>query len=173
MEQAAYHKASPQEALLTAQQNVQRELDAYFDKDKYPVVDLNIPMYAAIVLSILAVLGCIVWFARLRMGRLARNEAKRAYLFVSPWVLGFLALTLGPMLASLFFSFTQYDVLNPAHWIGFKNYSDMFGSDREQIFKALGNAFYLAGLGVPLGLATGLAAGLASGRSRYSGTRSP
>ncbi len=160
MEQACYHKASPHEALLTAQNDVQRELDAYFDKDNYPKVDLNIPMYGAIGLTLLGVIVAVTWFMRLRIGKLARNEAKWAYLFVSPWLIGFLALTLGPMLASLFFSFTQYDVLNDAHWIGVKNYADMFGADHVRIAKAFGNAFYLAGIGVPLGISTGLAIAL-------------
>jgi multiple sugar transport system permease protein len=65
-------------------------------------------------------------------------------------------LTIGPMMASLFFTFTQWDVLNEARWVGLKNYQDMFGSDWKMVSKALGNAAYLAGVGVPLGLMTGL-----------------
>ena len=105
-------------------------------------------------------IGFVVWFTRRRFGRLESNEAKWAYLFVSPWVIGFLLLTLGPMLASLLFSFAQYDVLNPARFIGLRNYSDMAGVGKAPIVKALGNAVYMAGLGVPLGLATGLAVAL-------------
>jgi multiple sugar transport system permease protein len=103
------------------------------------------------------IVGFLLWFSRLRLGRLERSEAKWAYLFIAPWLVGFFVLMLGPMLASLFFSFTQYDVLNEARWVGLKNYRELFGADRELVFKSLGNAFYLAGLGVPLGLATGLA----------------
>lgn len=160
MEAAAYHKATPKEALLAGQNAVQRDLDAFYSRDKYPVVDLNVPIKIGAAVVGAALLAAIVWFSRMKMGRLARSEAKWAYLFISPWIIGFLVLTVGPMLASFCFSFTQYDVLNEARFIGLKNYADMFGSDHERIFKAFGNAIYLAALSVPLGLATGLAVAL-------------
>jgi multiple sugar transport system permease protein len=160
LETACMHKATPEAALMTGQEVVQRDLDAFYNRDQYPVVDLGILPKIFIGLALLTAVGLAVWFARLRLGRLERNEAKWAYLFISPWVLGFLALTLGPMLASLFFSFTQYDVLNEARWVGIKNYADMVGADRDRVFKAFGNAIYLAAIGVPLGLMTGLAVAL-------------
>ena len=160
METALYKKATPTAALTEAQNNVQRDLDAYFDKDKHPVFDLSTPMYILGGIVVLGFVGFVVWFSTRRFGRLESNEAKWAYLFVSPWLVGFLLLTLGPMLASLLFSFAQYDVLNPAHFIGLRNYTDMAGVGKGPIVKALGNAIYMAGLGVPLGLATGLAVAL-------------
>ncbi len=160
MESALYKKATPKEALLAGQATVQQNLDDFFDKDNRPVVDLSIPLKIGVGVVILALIGAAVWFSRLRLGRLERSEAKWAYLFISPWIIGFLLLTLGPMLASLLFSFTQYDVLNAAHWVGLKNYADMGGVNRATVLKALGNAVYMAGIGVPLGLATGLAIAL-------------
>jgi len=160
LESACLHKATPKEALMTGQQTVQRDLDAFYNRDQYPIVNLSIlpPIFAGVTGFVIVLLG--VAFARQKIGRLARNEAKWACIFISPWVLGFLALTLGPMLASLFFSFTQYDVLNEARWVGLKNYNDMIGSDHDRIFKALGNAIYLAAIGVPLSLMSGLAVAL-------------
>jgi len=160
LETACLHKASPQQALLAGQKTVQRDLDAFYNRAQYPVVNLGLlpPIFAAVAGFVLIVL--IVAFTRLKLGRLAKNEAKWAYLFLSPWLIGFLALVLGPMLASLFFSFTQYDVLNEARWVGFKNYTDMIGTDHDRIFKAFGNAIYLAAIGVPLGLMSGLAVAL-------------
>src|SRR5262245_28617576 len=52
-----------------------------------------------------------------------------AYLFLSPWVLGTLLLTLGPMLASLYLSFTDYDLFTTPHWVGMANYRDLFTDD--------------------------------------------
>lgn len=49
-----------------------------------------------------------------------------AYLFLLPWLIGFFGLVLGPMISSLYLSFTQYDLLNPAQWIGLQNYKEMF-----------------------------------------------
>ncbi len=159
-ESAAFHKMSPKEALIEAQADVQHDLDAFYSKDQYPVINLQIPMDIGLGLLIVALIAAVVWFMRLPLGRLARHEAKWAYLFVSPWVIGFIVFTVGPMLASLFFSFTSYDVLNEARWVGLKNYMDMGGSDSALFLKALFNAVYLAGIGVPLGLSTGLAIAL-------------
>jgi len=61
-----------------------------------------------------------------RKSRLARREAIAFYLFISPWIVGFLAFTLGPMLASLYFSFTSYDIVHLPQWIGGRNYSNLW-----------------------------------------------
>jgi multiple sugar transport system permease protein len=155
-ESAAYHKLSPRDALLEAQTAVQEDLDNFYSKDRYPKLDLQVPIDIGIIALIVVLIGLVGWFIRLPIGRLARHEAKWAYLFISPWVIGFLVFTVGPMLASLFFSFTRYDVLNEARWVGFKNYLDMGGTDHTLVLKALFNAVYLAMIGVPLSLATGL-----------------
>lgn len=160
MESACYKKSTSEQALADAQRTVQRELDAFFSKDKYPIIDLKVPA----ILGFAALLGFLAYFAirftRARIGKLEKHEAKWAYLFVSPWIFGFLLLTIGPMIASLFFSFTQWDVLNEARFIGLKNYQDMFGADWKSVSQALGNAAYLTGVGVPLGLTTGLSIAL-------------
>ncbi len=147
-------------SLLDSQNVVQRELDAYYRTETLPVVDLRIP---AIGVGIIAICGALaIWFGfrRLRLGKLAKADSKWAYLFVSPWVIGFLVLTLGPMLASLFFSFTQYNVLSPARWVGMENYSALVGEDRQMSVKVMMNVLYLAGVGVPLSILSGLAIAL-------------
>jgi multiple sugar transport system permease protein len=48
-------------------------------------------------------------------------------LFLSPWIVGFIAFTAGPMILSLYYSFTHYDLINSPHWIGLDNYRFMFG----------------------------------------------
>lgn len=52
----------------------------------------------------------------------ARHEALLFYLCVAPWLLGFLFFTAGPMLASLFLSFTKWDILTPPQLVGLDNY---------------------------------------------------
>ncbi|HVN77864.1 MAG TPA: sugar ABC transporter permease [Terriglobia bacterium] len=63
------------------------------------------------------------------MGPLARREARNGLLFISPWIIGFLAFTLLPMLITLAFSFMNLKLLdNPfdaSKFVGFKNYIDM------------------------------------------------
>jgi multiple sugar transport system permease protein len=51
--------------------------------------------------------------------------ALAGYLFISPWLLGFLILTLWPMIQSLYYSFTDFSLLEPPKWIGPDNYKEM------------------------------------------------
>ncbi len=67
-----------------------------------------------------------------RLGRglsLKRKEELWGFLFISPWLIGFLVFALGPMLVSLYYSFNSYDMLSPPKWIGFDNYKRMFTAD--------------------------------------------
>jgi ABC-type sugar transport system permease subunit len=159
-ELACMKKLTPAAALAEGQVVVQRALDEEFEKAKFPVVDLRVPAGIGLFGFLI---GSVILFAaykRKRLGRLARSEARAAYLFIFPWVFGFVTLTLGPMLASLFFSFTQYSVLSPARWVGVKNYVDLMDTDKANVLKAFSNTLYLGGIGVPLGLVTGLAVAL-------------
>ena len=58
-----------------------------------------------------------------------RREAIEGYISISPWLIGFLALTLGPILASVYYSFTQWTITSPPIWIGVENYVRMFTRD--------------------------------------------
>ncbi|OXM83310.1 carbohydrate ABC transporter permease [Paenibacillus rigui] len=51
------------------------------------------------------------------------------YLFLSPWLLGFLLLTLGPISMSFYYSFTDYSLLDVPHWVGLQNYQYILGED--------------------------------------------
>jgi multiple sugar transport system permease protein len=84
---------------------------------------------------------------------LARREAAAGYLFVSPWIIGFVLLTLGPMLASLYFSFTEYNVVNPPKWIGTQNYTRLFSD--PLFWQSLKVTLYFAVLSLPSGLVLG------------------
>ena len=81
-------------------------------------------------------------------GRLAWHEAKWGYFFILPWVLGFIIFQIGPMLASLYFSFTEYNVLRPPVWRGLANYQFMFDGD-PRFWKSLSVTFYYVILRVP------------------------
>ncbi len=81
-----------------------------------------------------------------------RHDNFYGYLFLAPWLIGFLGLFLGPGLASLYLSLTKYDVLSPPEFIGLTNYVKMFTTD-ELFWPSLWRTFYFAGIGVPLGVA--------------------
>ena len=78
-----------------------------------------------------------------------------AYLFLLPWLIGFFVLTLGPLLTSLYLSFTDFDLLTAPNWIGAANYVEMFTEDRR--FRiSLGVTFNYVFFSVPLSLAFAL-----------------
>jgi multiple sugar transport system permease protein len=91
---------------------------------------------------------------RLRLS-MSQKEALAFYLLVSPWVVGFLVFQIGPMLASLGFSFAKYDIVRPPVWIGLNNYEEMFFGDPLfwQALKVTGTYTFLA---VPLGIVVSL-----------------
>ncbi|GHO85696.1 carbohydrate ABC transporter permease [Dictyobacter formicarum] len=60
----------------------------------------------------------------------ARKENLVGYLFMLPWFVGLIALTLGPMLGSLYLSFTSYDLLSAPRWIGLQNFGAMLSDIR-------------------------------------------
>src|SRR5713226_1003718 len=70
--------------------------------------------------------------------------------FIAPWVIGFLVFTLGPMIASLYLSFTSFNTVQPPEWVGFANYQKLAGSDRN-LLKALSNTVYMVVFGIPVG----------------------
>ncbi|WP_435924187.1 carbohydrate ABC transporter permease [Paenibacillus sp. DYY-L-2] len=77
------------------------------------------------------------------------------YLFISPWLIGFLALTAYPMLLSLYYSFTNYTLMKPIEWVGLENYNRILNSD-EKFAKSLWITFYYVLASVPLKLIAAL-----------------
>ena len=78
------------------------------------------------------------------------------YLFLLPWLVGFLGLTLGPALVSLYLSFTSYDLLTEPRWVGAANYVRIATADAK-FSASLGVTFTYVALTVPLKLAFALA----------------
>ncbi|MCC7450717.1 MAG: sugar ABC transporter permease [Anaerolineae bacterium] len=92
-----------------------------------------------------------------RKGFYLNQEARAGLLFASPFIIGFLIFTAGPLLASLYLSFTSYDVLNPPIWIGLDNYKQMLTDER--FGRTLYNTLYFVLFHVPtaIPIALGLA----------------
>lgn len=98
---------------------------------------------------------------RTRRHRGSRREALAAYGFISPWAIGFVGLTLGPMLASLALSFTDYNLVTTAQtaFVGTGNYREALFDD-PLVIHSLGVTAYYATLAVALDLVVGLALAL-------------
>ena len=86
--------------------------------------------------------------------RLSFWESLNAWLFVAPWVIGFILFTGGPILASLILSFTHWDIVNPPQWAGLENYQDLLQDDL--FFQSLKVTTLYAVVAVPLQIVVGL-----------------
>lgn len=84
-----------------------------------------------------------------------RREAVAGYLFMTPWILGLFCFTLIPMVMSLYYSFTSFDMLNAPVWVGVRNYVQLFTKDAK-FMKSLGVTFQFVFIGVPLQIAFSL-----------------
>jgi multiple sugar transport system permease protein len=88
--------------------------------------------------------------------RRSENENLLGYLFLLPWFGGLLLLTAGPLIGSLYLSFTNFNLLTAPKWIGLKNYITMF-TDDPRYLQSLKVTFIYVACTVPLQLAFALA----------------
>ncbi|HRJ44979.1 MAG TPA: sugar ABC transporter permease, partial [Caldilineaceae bacterium] len=94
-------------------------------------------------------------FGLLPKGHLARREAIWFWIFILPWVIGFILFRGGPILASLFLSFTEYNVASSPEWVALDNFTRLAS---DPIFiKSLQVSVYYTFLSVPLGIVVSLA----------------
>lgn len=83
-----------------------------------------------------------------------RRDNKAAYIFLLPWLLGLVFITVGPMMASLYLSFTDYNLLQAPNWTGLDNFARMLRDTR--LHNSLGVTFTYVLIGVPVQLAVAL-----------------
>ena len=88
-----------------------------------------------------------------RRNRRQIQETIAFYLFASPWLIGLLVFTLGPMIASFLLSFADYPLIVPPKWIGFENYIEMF-TDDKLVWQSLKVTFLYSLGAIPLFLTT-------------------
>lgn len=86
--------------------------------------------------------------------RLMQREALEGFLYISPWLIGFTVFYAGPLIASLLFSFTSWDLLSPVKWVGLANYRSMLKD--ELFFQALKVTTIYSIFAVPLQLIVSL-----------------
>jgi multiple sugar transport system permease protein len=88
---------------------------------------------------------------RWRWSRAMRRDLINGLLFISPWLFGLLVFTLYPLLASLYYSFTDYNVLQPANGVGLSNFREMFTED-HLFWTAVKNTLTFAAISIPFNI---------------------
>jgi len=153
---------------LSAKQAVQQlmgpaqgKLDELNHPPYHPILNW---WYGAMAMAfvVLVLIGWVWQGARedIRNGRRtgSRSEVRAGYMFIMPWLVGTAIFMLGPMLVSLLLSFSSWDMIEPAKWVGLGNFSEMAGDDR--FWKSLQVTGLYTVFSVPLGVAGSLALAL-------------
>lgn len=99
-----------------------------------------------------------------RWSRRRHSSALAGHLFLLPWFLGLVTLVLGPMAASAFLSFTEYDLFSDARWVGVDNYAQILGDD-EKFRQSVRVTLTYVLVSVPLRLLVALALAVVLDRS--------
>jgi len=93
-----------------------------------------------------------------KTSKLEREEARLGYLYILPWILGFICFSAIPIIASLIISFMRWNIVGIPEWIGLKNYRDLF---RDNLFYiSLKVTLLYSAISIPLSLMFGLALSL-------------
>jgi len=149
---ATHKKMTPYEALAQGQKECQAEYERILKKYDYPLAPWKF------IMPLLILPFAIFFIIRVRRSlkiiqgtRLHRREMINGYLFALPVFLGLLIFTVGPIIASVIFSFCHYDILTPSRWLGFENYQRLF-TDDPLFFKSLANTVIYTAMSVPFGV---------------------
>lgn len=104
----------------------------------------------------------------LRLSQRGKEELA-GFAFISPWIVGFLAFTAGPMLVSLYLSLCQADFMTTTVFVGLRNYQQIVM--RDELFRiSLVNTAYYSFIAVPLGIVLGLIIAMVL-NAEYAGVR--
>jgi multiple sugar transport system permease protein len=140
------------EAATKLKERWHEEMSSPLKSREYPLMKWGVVSVVTGVV-VIAVVGVGLWLSsRQKMGLLDRKMERTGWLFVSPWVIGFVFLTLGPMVVSLLLSLTKWSGMTPmgqAEYVGFDNFAHLANFDQD-IGASLRVTVYYALLMVPL-----------------------
>lgn len=86
---------------------------------------------------------------------MAREEERAAYLFLLPWLIGLVVFLIGPIIASVIISMTDWNLVSSPQWVGLANYQEMLFDDRN-FWQSIRVTLYYTLLSVPLFMVSGL-----------------
>ncbi len=154
-ENAIGHVMSPKDSLDYGTRQVQITLDRVLHPPTGPEIPWGflIGLYCFGIIAFIAAM--VIWQSTRKFApNSIRSKWYEGYICAAPWLLGFFTFGAGPIVFSIIISFSHYDVLNPAKFIGFANYVNLM---HDPIFwKSLQNTAFMI-ISVPLSLVAGLA----------------
>jgi multiple sugar transport system permease protein len=153
------NQETPAEAAHHLSQRWASELKSPLRSNQYGPMNWQLIGGGAVALIAAAIATGYLASRRQKLGSLDRRMERIGWLFISPWVIGFLLLTAGPMVVSLLLSLTKWTAMAPmsqALFVGLDNYRQLGGFDKD-IVPALRVTGYYALLAVPIGQIAALA----------------
>jgi ABC-type sugar transport system permease subunit/ABC-type glycerol-3-phosphate transport system substrate-binding protein len=165
-ETAIFHKMSPAAALEQSQQIVQKQLDRALSPPRGPLVPWKYFLWIYGALLVIAAAAIFIWETQPKLlkrkaapiegtrSSYFRSQWRGGWICASPWIIGFIIFTGGPILFSIVISFCDYDILNPARFVGLANYHWMLFQD-ALFWKAIWNTVFMV-IGIPIGMALSL-----------------
>ena len=143
---------TPADAARAAEDRWLTELDSPLRDPTFPAMPWRTVIGVAAAFAALAVGLLVFWLRREKLGAIDRAQERSGWMFIAPWILGFLLLTLGPMAVSLLLSLTRWTSMQPldsAEFVGVANFTHLFTRDAS-FMKSLWVTFYYAALAVPI-----------------------
>ena len=144
---------TPLEAAKRVESRWLAEFESPLRGEAYPTMPWLTIVVCAGVLLLLVVLGLFLWLRREKLGAIDRAQERAGWVFISPWIVGFLLLTFGPMGLSLLLAMSRWTSMQPlgeAEFVGLGNFSHMINYDAS-FMKSVWVTTYYALLAVPFG----------------------
>jgi multiple sugar transport system permease protein len=96
---------------------------------------------------------------RRRIGPLVVRDTINGLLFIAPWLVGLVVFTLYPILASFYYSFTEYDIVSAPKFVGLANYQALLTTD-PLFYKGVRNTLFYAAVAIPLNITVAIGVAL-------------
>jgi multiple sugar transport system permease protein len=136
---------------------IQGAIDSTRSEPPGPFVSFWLPVLAALVL----IVGAVFYLrgvARERASDLPTSEGRKpslaGYGFIAPWLIGLACFVIGPIFASIYLSFTNWNMISPPQWIGFQTYLAL--PHDPKFLLGIEHTFGYAALVIPISLCGGL-----------------
>ncbi len=147
------NQKTPQQAAKDIESRWLEELKSPLRNRSYPKMPWKIVTSSAAGLLFVAIVVLFLWLRREKLGAIDRAQERAGWIFISPWIIGFLLLTFGPMLISLLLALSRWTSMQPLHeaeFVGLANFGHMVNYDSNFLTSVWVTTYY-ALLAVPFG----------------------